>query len=274
MAAAGLSPRDRFAAAVADDDPPLDVACAWLAAEEDPSVDGDDLLAQLDVIAEGLWVPPESAAVEQIARLNHHLFTTWGFDGARDDYHTPSSSFLSDVIERRRGVPILLSIVMIEVARRTGIALDGVGFPGHFLVAPTKAEPRFWVDPFNTGRILTRAQLTERLTRMAGGDLARLGNVDRYLRAVPNRYTLIRVNNNLKGAWLRQEDVGGALRAVERLLLLDDDLLDERRDRGLMLAHLGRPADAVVDLELYLERWPDAPDRERIEATIVELRSA
>lgn len=261
--------RSRYAALFETSSPPLDEACALIAAEETEGVDPLDLIAKLDVFAEGLWVPPEAGLSEKVARLNHHLFTELGFTGDREDYGSVRNSLLDQVLERRLGLPILLCVVAMEIGRRAGVPLDGIGFPGHFLVSPTDAEPRFWIDPFNAGRILTRDALLERLERMAGG--RPMPSPDRFLGPVPDAFVVLRVNNNLKGAHLRAGDIEGALRAVERLLIIDDTLASEQRDRGLMLHHLSRFDEAAEQLSLYLERWPSAPDREKIEEILKDL---
>ena len=125
-----------------------------------------------------------------------------------------------------------------------------------------------FLDAFHQGRLLDAEQCEQLLHAMSGG---RLAFDPGYLAPVEPRSILVRMLNNLKGAHLRAQDVPGALRAVERLLLLDTDLHEERRDMGLMLAHLGRDAEAIDALQAYLDGWPDAPDRERIEATIATL---
>ena len=264
--------RSRLAALLAsEEEPGLDHAVALLAAAEDPSIDPDDVVVQLDVLAEGLWIPDGASEIEQVARLNQHLFQHWGFSGDKEDYGAPINSRLDQVIARRKGLPILLCVIYMEVARRVGIPMEGVGFPGHFLVAHAEADPRFWVDPFNEGRVLKRDTLVERLVEMAGGERARVGPPDRFLRGVPQRYVLIRICNNLKGAWLRQEQVEGALRSVEHLLMLDPKLVEERRDLGLMLHHLGRTREARAPLLQYLDEHPGAPDREQIEALLTHI---
>jgi len=261
--------RERFAELCQQDPPPLDQACAWLAADEHPGVDPDDLLAQLDVLAEGLWVPDDASSAECAARLTYHFAQQWGFDGDHEDYEAPENSCLDTVLARRRGLPILLSIVLMEVSRRADIRVDGIGFPGHFLVALHDADPPFFLDPFNGCRVLRRADLVQRLQRMAPGGVP--GDPDRFFRPVPNRYILVRVCNNLKGTHLRAGEVEGVLRSVERLLLLDEGLIEERRDRGLILHHLGRLDEAVPELETYLEARPDAPDQARIQEILDQI---
>jgi regulator of sirC expression with transglutaminase-like and TPR domain len=258
--------RERFAQLVEgrSDTLPLDSCCAWLAAEERPELDPQGVVEALDRLSSG--VRAGTTAVESVARLNLLLFTTEGFSGDEEDYQHPRNSLIDQVLSRRLGIPILLCVIYMEVARRIGVTIEPIGFPGHFLIAPEASDPRFYVDPFNGGRILKTEALLDRLEKMGAQRRA-----DPYLRTVSDRYILIRICNNLKGAFLRRQDVEGGLRATERLLLLSEDLVEERRDRGLMLAHLGRPAEAVQDLERYLDLRPNAPDRARVEARIGEL---
>ena len=258
--------RARFAELVdgRSDDLPVDLCCAWLAAEERPGLKATTVIDDLDLLADG--VRAGATVVESVARLNQHLFSALGFKGDHESYEDPQNSLIDHVLARRRGIPILLCIVYMEVARRIEVEVDPIGFPGHFLISPSGAKPRFFIDPFNGGRILNRDALFERLKKMGAPP-----HSERFLRSVSDRYILIRVCNNLKGAYLKRQDVLGGLRATERLLLLSEDLVEERRDRGLMLAHLGRTEEAAVDLRLYLDLRPNAPDRARIEEKLGEL---
>ena len=133
--------RRRFVSAIQALPIRLDEATAWLAAEEHPLADGDDLLALLDVLAERLWIPNDAPLSEQIARLNQHVFMELKFSGDRDHYLDPKYSCLDIVLQERRGLPILLCVVYMEIARRAGIDIDGIGFPGHFLVSPAASDP-------------------------------------------------------------------------------------------------------------------------------------
>ncbi len=262
--------RARFVAAIEAHPIRLDEATAWIAAEEHPQTDGDDLLALLDVMAEGLWMPPGVPVAEQIARLNQHVFTHHKFAGDLEHYQQPQYSCLDTVLHERRGLPILLCVVYMEIARRVGVDVEGIGFPGHFLVSPADGESRFFIDPFNAGRVLRTDQLHERLQRMSDGSV--IADPQRFLATVPNRYVLVRICNNLKGAYLRNKDVDGAIRATERLVLLDPKLLDEWRELGLMHAHQGNNDAAIEALESYLRGWPDAPDTARISAMVASLK--
>jgi regulator of sirC expression with transglutaminase-like and TPR domain len=231
---------DRFAGVVQGSSVPLDLATALVAAHEQPGVDPDRLAGELDELAGGLHIPPAAAPLEQIARVNHHLFVTHGFVGDEERYDDPRNSCLNRVLERRKGLPILLCVVMIEVARRVDVAIDGVGFPGHFVVSPRVAETRFFVDPFHGGRILRETELLARLPRLFGIPMEAITNPQQHLRPVSARELLVRVNVNLKHSWLHRDDAEGALRAVDRLIALDPSNPAEHRDRRILQAQLGR----------------------------------
>ncbi|MCB9678749.1 MAG: tetratricopeptide repeat protein [Alphaproteobacteria bacterium] len=240
----------------------LDAAVAAIAADEVPGASVAAMLAQLDDLARAVRMPPSVEPAEAVARLNLCLFDQHGFTGDVDDYEHPRNSYLCEVLERRRGLPILLSVIYIEVARRCGVRVEGVGFPGHFLVAPADAEREFFVDPFNRGRILTTEALTDRMATMAGGSRPSPAVVEAAVRRVGARYILVRINNNLKGAHLRRDDVPAAIRAVRRMLSAEPHIPSERRDLALMTAYDGHPETARLELEAYLEEHPDAPGAE------------
>jgi regulator of sirC expression with transglutaminase-like and TPR domain len=269
------SPPDSFAELVARTglDVPLDRAAAFIAAEEQPGVDPQAILDALDALAARLRIPSGAPLVEQVARLNHLLFTECGFSGDDKDYDDPRNSLLDQVLSRRKGLPILLSVLTIEVGRRVGLALDGVAFPSHFLVGPSHAEPRFFLDPFHGGRILRQEHLIQRLMAMSGGRRVSAAELARYAAPASSRQILVRLNNNLKGSYLRRQDLDGVLRTIDRLLALDASLMGERRDRGWVLARLGRKVEAIDDLETYLLVHPSARDAEMVREHLEELRS-
>jgi regulator of sirC expression with transglutaminase-like and TPR domain len=250
---------------------PLDLGAALVAAHEQPWLEPDLVVSDLDELAGGLHMPTGAPLVEQVARLNHHLFSTLGFCGDEAVYDAPFNSYLDRVLERRKGLPILLSLVYLEVARRVGVACDGVSFPGHFLVGTRGHEPRFFVDPFHRGAVLREDQLLARLAgRLERPVLAR-EDAERYLAPCTNRALLVRMNRNLKASFLRRRDDAGALRAVDRLLILAPDEPELLRDRALLLARLDRPADAIDPLQRYLELRPQAEDTADLTAFLKQL---
>ena len=150
-----------------DDDVPLTEAAAWMCAEERGLDTIAPLMAEIDALSEGLFVPEGTPVFEAVARLNHHLFNTLGFVGDKEDYGSPENSLLDSVIRDRKGIPITLSLITMAVADSVGLKMQGIGFPTHFLVTPTDALPRFFVDPFYGGRVLTADHLEPWFVRIS-----------------------------------------------------------------------------------------------------------
>jgi regulator of sirC expression with transglutaminase-like and TPR domain len=265
--------RDDFAAIVQRPDPAVDLARAALlvAAGSDPRVDVDGQLHTLESWAATLRqrLEPGWNNLQKLARLRSFLFEELGFRGDAKDYFSPSNSLLHEVMERRLGVPLTLSIIFMELGWRVGIPFEGVGFPGHFLVRLT-GEPRdLLLDPFNYGRTMQEEDCRKLLAEVTGGRLEFDG---RLLASVSKHDMIARLLLNLKGAYLKANDDEGALAAVDRLLVLRPDDLDEVRDRGLLLYRLRRFGPALDALAGYLRRRPDAPDRETIARHVATLR--
>jgi regulator of sirC expression with transglutaminase-like and TPR domain len=196
------------------DDLPLDRGAALLAAHEQPGVDPRAVLDALDELAAGVRIAPETEPIEAVARLHHRLFQELGFQGDDEEYDHPRNSRIDLAIQRRRGLPITLCVIYVEVARRKGLAVDPIGFPSHFLVSP-RCEPRFFVDPFAAGRIVREDDLLERLEDMGLGHEA-----NRWLAPVSARQVLVRMSHNLLGAYQRRGDRAGIERARLRLRVL------------------------------------------------------
>lgn len=259
------------------DDAGLDRLAAAIAVEEAEArgepLELEALVRQLDDFARGVRMPPVCPLPEAIARINLHLFDGEGFSPAEEDYGHPESSLLDRVLQRRRGLPILLCVVYMEVARRVGVTLEGVGFPGHFLVSPRDAEPRFFLDPYHRGRVLDTARLRAQLDRLRRRPIG-LPELQLALRPVDTRHIQIRMNNNLKGAYLRNDDIDGAIRSSVRMLAVEPHLQGEQRELALMRVHQGRAHEAIDGLQRYLEAFPDAPERADLLALCEELRSS
>ncbi len=250
---------------------PLDLGAALIAAHEQPWLQVDLVISDLDALAHGLHVPEDADVIQQIARLNHHLFTTLGFEGDEAVYDAPFNSYVDRVLERRKGLPILLSLVYLEVARRAGIACDGVNYPGHFLVSSRGHEPRFFVDPFGGGRILRTEQLLASLAKLLERPVLAVEDAEEYLQPCTNRALLVRMNNNLKASFLRRADDAGALPAVDRMLILAPTWSALLRDRALLLARMDRATEAIDPLLRYLEAEPRADDAEDLHAFLQQL---
>lgn len=198
---------------------PLDRAVADLAAGQDPSASPDVVLAQLDALAKGLWIPPEEPITTSVARLVQHLFVDHGFAGDAEDYGAPDNSLIHRVLVRRRGMPILLSVVAIEVGRRAGLTLTGVGFPGHFLVGVVdEGEVAFYLDPFHRGEIHTRATLEATLLRRRVPERFWA----RSLQPCSTRSLLTRICNNLERSYRTRGEVDAAARVARHRELFAD----------------------------------------------------
>jgi regulator of sirC expression with transglutaminase-like and TPR domain len=220
--------RRALSAVVAGADGDIDLARAALlvAVEEYPDLDAQTYLDQLDALGASLRARllPGNAPERQLAELNALLFGEEGFRGNAAHYYDPRNSYLNDVLDRRLGIPITLSLVYLEVGRRAGLGLSGVSFPAHFLVA-YEAERRLFVDPFNCGRLLSQADCQQRLQEMFGN----AGRLEAsHLAAAPRRQILARLIGNLKNAYQRMGDLRRALRASEQLAVVSPAAINQR----------------------------------------------
>jgi len=254
------------------DEVPLDRAMGWMSYEEFPhSVDPAEQLVWLDEIAAGVCMPPDCDRFESLARINYHLFTELGFAGDQEQYDHPENSCLGPVLTRRRGLPIVMSAIYMEVARRCGVRIHGIGFPGHFFVSPVGEGPRFFLDAFHQGRVLSEEELLSRLDLLANRALPRREAMP-FLAPASHRAMLLRMNINLKRSYMAREDWAGAIRTIERILMICPERLDEIRDRGLVLAEFGRVDEGVEALEYYLVACPNAPDATELRDRLSALR--
>ncbi len=275
MSVPAPSARSRFAALVlgAEAELPLAEAALLIAAEEYPQLLPEPYLRRLDLLAERVHdrLSDETAPLVLLQELSRVLFQEEGFRGNTEEYYDPRNSFLNDVLDRRVGIPITLSVVYLEVGWRLGLPLEGVNFPGHFLVRYQGEALRILVDPFQGGELRFEGDAQALLDRVYGGSV---NLVPEYLRPAARKDILVRILANLKGIYLNGHDDVRALAAVERLQLLRPGEPEELRDRGMILARLGRPAEARAELERYLERAPGAPDRRRVELLLERLRAS
>ncbi len=203
----------------------------------------------------------ETEAREEIAALERILFTREKFVGDRAQYYDPRNSLMHRVLERRRGMPILLAAIYIDVARRAGLAVEGVGFPGHFLVKHTQSSPATIVDPFSNGRILDQPACRKLLREMHGDGVPFRPSM---LDSVSRREIVLRVLRNLKGCYARIGDLPNAVGVVTCLLDLDPGALMDRRDRAAYQLALGDLSAAYRDLEEAWDRAPAGPMRESL----------
>ena len=272
-----------FAALVADDAtlPVLEAAVA-VAQDETPGLDVQGVLAQIDSLADRLCkrIPADAAPLQRLRLLNRYFFQELGFAGNVNDYYDPRNSYLPDVLQTRRGIPLTLALLYIELATQAGLHAQGVSFPGHFLVKlrlnQGQKQGEVLIDPFN-GRSLSREDLAEMLEPyrqrhgLADEDEMPLGL---FLQSASARDVVARMLRNLKEIHRGNEDWTALLAVQERLVVLLPQDWEEQRDRGLTYAELGRTEEAARDLATYLEHRPQAQDRRALVDRLAELRRA
>jgi regulator of sirC expression with transglutaminase-like and TPR domain len=264
--------RSRFAALVAPgvERIPLAEAALWIAKADYPDLDVESYLDRFDELAEAARDRVAGTALEQtVARFNEFVFGELRFAGNNDSYADPRNSYLNEVLDRRVGIPISLSLVYTEIGRRLGLPVVGVGFPGHFLVKWI-AEDEVLVDPFHC-KVITREDCAERL-RSNYGPALRFD--ESMLAPAEPRQILARSLRNLKHNHLAAGDLERALGAVDRILLVTPDDAGELRDRGLLYLRLECFAAALGDLEKFLERAPYDPMAGEIRARLPALRES
>jgi regulator of sirC expression with transglutaminase-like and TPR domain len=254
-------------------EPQLDLVRAALriAAAFNPGLDLDAYAAEIELMSKALAQRAASAhSAQNILRsLNRYLFEELGFRGNSHDYEDPRNSYLNEVLDRRLGIPITLSVLYIEIGQRNGLVLDGIGYPGHFLVRWVSPEglPVF-LDPFYQGRVHAEEAL---LGALAAGGLAPQ-RARSLLAACTKRQILARMLQNLKASFLRRGVPDSALTASDLSLEMSPWDLDERRDHGLIAHAAGRHEVALADLETYLQYRSEAPDGHRIELRLASIR--
>ncbi|MEK7733840.1 MAG: transglutaminase-like domain-containing protein [Pseudomonadota bacterium] len=241
---------------VADQDLSLAEAALLLAKDEYPGLDVDAYLARLDELATRVRVRlPEGANIEDtLVTMNQILFDELGFAGNVDDYYDPRNSFLNDVLDRKLGIPITLSILYMDIASRLGLELEGVSFPGHFLVKFSTEEGDVVLDPFSGGTPLTEEDLVERLEEASGNEMIGGLSLNELLEATDKRDILVRMLRNLKGIYLRRQRHDKALTALHRILQIAPDQIEELRERGELHERLECYRAARDDYRRYLER--------------------
>jgi regulator of sirC expression with transglutaminase-like and TPR domain len=248
----------------------LSRAALTIALTDYPDLDIPDYLARIDLLAAEVAgrLGPEADIYRSIAALNYVLFTQYGFHGNRDDYFNPKNSFLNEVIERKTGIPITLSVLCMEVAQRVGLRLDGVGFPGHFLVKCVADGEEIVIDPFNSGEIISREDIDKMLFDLYGGKVMFHND---FLASSTKKDILKRMLANLKAIYIKGNDLVRSLSALDRLVILDPTSAVDIRDRGTVYLRLECYAQAREDFETYLRLRPDAEDAMLVREQLVRL---
>ena len=267
---------DYFAALVAEDASlPLLEAAVAIAQHDFPRLDVQSTLAEIDTLAARLKrrLAADAAPMQRLRLLNRFFFQELGFSGNVNDYYDPRNSYVHCVLETRRGIPITLALLYVELANQIGLDACGVSFPGHFLAKVHMPQGEIVIDPF-TGQSMSRDALDallapyRRRSVKSGLGEAPLGT---FLQPARPREVIARMLRNLKEVFRSSQDAARLLAVAERLVILLPDAWEERRDRGLVHAALGARFPAMADLAGYLEHAPDAPDRPAIRKRLAEL---
>lgn len=256
-----MDPTPRFTELVRgpEDELALDEAALLIAAHAHKGLDVDGELAKLDEIAAGIPEPT-------LDGWRRHLFVDLGFTGNVHRYYDPANSFLDDVVRRRKGLPITLSVLGIEVGRRVGLRLEGVGMPGHFLL---RHGPDAYVDPFDRGRLLDRDGCVERFRSLHGVN-ARFHS--QYLDTVGPLAILARMLNNLKSVYVGRSDVSALSWVFDLRMALPGAAPLERREWARVLGATGRFLDAARQMEELVDVVPTEKEALLAEASAFRAR--
>ena len=266
-----------FAALVhSDAEFPLLEAAACIAQDEYPDFDVQTLLDEVDQLLARLKrrCAADATSLQRLSLLNQFFFVDLGFGGNVNDYYAPENSYLNAVLRTRRGIPISLAVLWMELAQGLGLHVRGVAFPGHFMVKALLPKGQVVIDPFD-GQSLSREQLSERLdpyqssAGLGGEEEVPLGL---YLQAAQPREIIARMLRNLKEVHRARQDWQRLVAVQDRLVVLLPQAWSEWRDRGLAHAEQGHAAQAVKDLETYLAHAQAEPDIGGIAQRVAELR--
>lgn len=253
-------------------------ACLLIAEDAYPGLDVEKYMTELERLALRLraCLSQSAGAAEKVIALNQFLFDELGYSGNAEDYYDPRNSYLNEVIDRRTGVPLTLSVVYMELGRRIGLPLEGVSFPGHFLVRMKVRGGMLVLDPFAGGEPQSERDLRERLQRVvpagATGPLpvSELP-LEQFLEPAGNRQILARLLRNLKSIYRETDQPGRLLEVLNRVLVVAPDATADLRDRGLVYHRLECYRAALRDLSDYVAREPEAIDTADIRARVIEL---
>ena len=271
---------DPFAELMAREEPAIDLAraCLLIARDAYPGLDVDGYLGEIERLAARLRgrLPDADGAEERIAALNEFLFAELGYTGNAENYYDPRNSYLNEVLDRRTGIPLTLSVLYMEIGRRVGLPIEGVSFPGHFLVRLRLRGALLVLDPFSGGEPQSEADLRARLRRVipegATGPvpLEELP-LEQFLEPAGKRQILARLLRNLKAIYREADKPERQLDVLTRMLVVAPAAHGELRERGLLYQRLECYRAALKDLSDYSTLEPDAADAEEVRARVVKL---
>jgi regulator of sirC expression with transglutaminase-like and TPR domain len=268
-----LQARQSFSAIAALDETTLalDYAALTMALEEYPSLDIHSYLRKLDALAASaeVLVGADRSAINVIESINEVLFIREGLRGNIEDYYDPRNSYLNEVLDRKLGIPITLSIIYMEVAKRINFRIEGIGFPGHFLIKHVTKRQDIIIDAFELGRILTPNDCQELLDKIHKGTVEMSAAL---FHPMGKRMILTRMLYNLKSIYTQKEQYLEALSVIDRILMLNPGTPSELRDRGMIYMQTSLFAKALADLETYLTQGVAPEDSAYIQGHIRMLR--
>lgn len=254
---------------------PLLEAAASIAQDEEPQLDIQDVLATCDALMVRLKrrVKSEADPMRKLSVLNQFFYSDLGFSGNANNFYAPENSYVNEVLKTRRGIPISMAVIWLELAQALGLQAEGVSFPGHFLVKVTLPEGLVVLDPL-TGDSLGLDNLAERLAPFRP-HLGEAGDMETplglFLQPASPQEILTRMLRNLKEIFNSQEDWQRLIGVMDRLIILNPQALDEKRDRGLAFFELGQLKEARDDLMQYVLALPDASDVPEIQKRLASL---
>ena len=252
-----------------DEEIDLARAALLIAATEYPALNVERELFRIDALAEGVAHRlDDDSPLYQLNTLSEYMFDELKFAGNHTNYYDPRNSFLNDVMERRLGIPITLSLLYIEVGKRLGIPLLGIGMPAHFIVRH-RDDPDVFVDPFHGGILLSEDECAQRLKQATQGALAWEAQ---FLEPVSCHAFIARMLRNLKVVYLQRRNYERVLSTIDRLIALQPQEAVEFRDRGVVNYRLGNYADALEDLRLYVGSAAVVPDGATVRRLMEQIR--
>jgi regulator of sirC expression with transglutaminase-like and TPR domain len=273
---------DPFADLLACDDDRIELARACLLIAEDayPGLDVESYVREVERLALRLRgrLSRTAGAEEKVVALNEFLYGDLGYTGNAGDYYDPRNSYLNEVMDRRTGIPITLAVVYMELGRKIGLPLEGVSFPGHFLVRVRMRGGMLVLDPFAGGEPQAEQDLRDRLKRViprdaTGGIPMRDLPLDQFLEPATKRQILARLLRNLKGIYRQAEKPARMLEVLNRALVVSPDSTSDLRDRGVVYQQMECYRAALKDFREYAAREPEAADIHEVRVRVIELSS-
>lgn len=268
-----MSERLRQIVSGPDQDISLAEAALLIAGHGYPDLNVAAYLSRIEELAYmlRLRIDEDDSVPERISALNRFLFGDLGFAPNSEDYYDPRNNFLNEVLERRTGIPITLCVIYMELGRKIGLPLQGVSFPGHFLVKCAVPEGAVVLDPYSGGIALSLADLQKRLREARGGEVSR-AVVAELLVSASNKEIIVRLLRNLKAIYLREHNLDRALPIANWIIATMPEQTPELRDRGMIYQELECSRAALADFVEYLKRSPSCEDADDIRRRIIELQ--